>query len=57
MTESGSQVEALVAGRVIFDTFRKKGYTLDQLRTVAKAIHDAVNDERERLDGIGKKVD
>ncbi len=53
--EEDKKVNAIIAGRLVFDSFRKKGYTLDQMRTVAKAIYDSVNDERERLDGLGGK--
>lgn len=52
-TKANETVDALVMGRTLYDFLRKKErYTLDQCRTVAKAIYDGVNDERERLDNI-----
>lgn len=50
--ELKAQVEALTTGRVFFDFLRKKQYTLEQCRMVAKSIYDAVHDETERLNNL-----
>jgi hypothetical protein len=54
--EMKAQVEALTTGRVFFDFLRKKQYTLEQCRTVAKAIYDGVHDETERLNNLHNGV-
>ncbi len=50
--EADQKVEALITGRKIFEMLREKGRTCGYCSTVAKGIHDAVNDERERINNI-----